>query len=190
MKKATVLLAIALIVLLSFSSCKASGDVCYYGYFGQEAVLLLYSSSKNTLYEVNVPTDCIALWGRANGIDGMSASMLSYVGLREDGFMKGNAQVFAAVQDILDALTPSKEHSPETRLEVLVTRQELLKNSELIENMNRLCGTDFSALIHAIEGKSVEVRYFDIAPYLRNEDIYYSKDYFSRWLAHVLGEQR
>lgn len=190
MKKATVLLVIALIVLLTFSSCKASGDVCYYGFFGDKAVLILYSSSKNTLYEVNVPIDQITLWGRANGIESMSSSMLSYVGLREDGFMKGNSQVFAAVQDILDALSPGAEHTQESRLEVLVTRQELLKNTELIENMNRLCGTDFSSLIRAIEGKSLSVRYYDISSYLRSDDIYYSKDYFSRWLAHVLGEKK
>lgn len=190
MKKATVLLVTALIVLLSFSSCKASGDVCYYGFFGQKAVLVLYSSPKNTLYEINVPIDQITLWGRANGIESMSASMLSYVGLHEDGFMKGNIQVYSAVQDILDALSTKTVNTPETRLEVLVTRQELLRNRELIENMNRLCGTDFSGLIHAIEGKSVSVRYYDISPYLRSDDIYYSKDYFSRWLAHVLGEKR
>ncbi len=190
MKKATAVLVLALTVLLFFSSCTASGDVCYYGYFGEKAVLLLYSSSKNTLYGVNVPVDSIALWGRANGIESMSASMLSYVGLHEDGFMKGNAQVLAAVEDILDALSSKSGHTPQSRLEVLVSRQELLRNSELIDNMNRLCGTDFSGLIHAIEGKSVSVRYLDIAPYLTNEDIYYSKDYFSRWLAHVLGEER
>lgn len=189
MKKTLICIILALAMLFTLTSCAEKKDVCYYGCFGNTAMLLIYSSRSNSLYEINIPVEQIILWGRANGIENMGSAMRSYVALREDGFMSGNAQVLTAVRDILTALSNEKTPDSLARLRVLTDRPELLSNSRLIDNMNRLCGTDFSALTQALKNNNIEVRCFDAGTFLDTDDIVYSQSYFRRWLGQVLGEE-
>lgn len=188
MKKILICLILAVTMLFTFTSCEKSSDVYYYGYFGDTALLLLYSSNNNSLYEINIPLEQIILWGSANGIENMGVAMHSYVGLQETGFMLGNPQVLTALRDILNALSNSDKNDSASRLEVLVNRPELLSNSRLLENLNRLCGTDFGPLAKAISSKSVDVYVFDAGTFLDTNNIIYSQSYFTRWLSQVLGE--
>ena len=189
MKKTLICIVLALAVLFTFTSCSEKTDVCYYGYFGNTAMLLVYSSLNNSLYEILIPVEQIILWGRANGIDNIVNAMRSYVSLPEDGFMSGNSQVLAAVRDILTALSNDRAEDNVSRLRVLTDRQELLSNTRLIDNLNRLCGTDFSKLTQALKNGNIEVHCFDTGIFLDTEDIVYSQSYFHRWLAQVLGEE-
>jgi len=188
MKKKFICAILAVMILFTFSSCEESGDVYYYGYFGDTALLLLYSSKNNGLYEINIPLEQLILWGSANGIENMGVAMHSYVGLQETGFMRGNPQVLAALRDILSALSPSGNNDDLTRIQVIADRPELLSNSSLLENLNRLCGTDFSPLAKALASRNVETYVFDAGTFLDTQDIVYSQSYFTRWLSQVLGE--
>ena len=102
--------------------------------------------------------------------------------------MRGNPQVFAALCDILNALSNTDNNDSLSRLQVLANRPELLANSRLLENLNRLCGTDFSPLAKALASKTVDVYVFDAGTFLDTQDIVYSQSYFTRWLSQVLGE--
>ena len=188
MKKRIICVVLAVLMLFTFTSCEESGDVYYYGYFGDTALLLLYSSKNNSLYEINIPLEQIVLWGSANGIENMGVAMHSYVGLQENGFMRGNPQVLAALRDILNALSNTGNNDSLSRLQVLANRPELLANSRLLENLNRLCGTDFLPLAKALASKTVDVYVFDAGTFLDTQDIVYSQSYFTRWLSQVLGE--
>jgi len=188
MKKRIICVILAVLMLFTFTSCEKSDDVYYYGFFGDTAILLLYSSNNNSLYEINIPLEQIILWGSKNGIENMGVAMHSYVGLPETGFMRGNPQVLTAVKDILNALSNTADNDSYSRLQVLVNRPELLANPRLIENLNRLCGTDFTPLAKALASKMVDVYVFDAGTFLDTQDIVYSQSYFTRWLSQVLGE--
>jgi len=94
------------------------------------------------------------------------------------------------VRDILDALSRGDAHTPISRLEVLVSRPEILSNRRLLDNMNRLCGTDFTPLARALKGKNSNARFFDAGTFLEADDIAYSQKYFTRWLSQVLGTEK
>ena len=180
-------LLVAVLSLFCMTSCTQSDNVCYYAFFGNTAFMLVYSEAKNTLYEINLPFESVLLWGKLTGTDSISTAIRSFAGLNEDGFLVGTPQVLTAVRDVLNALSPDSSKDELSRLEVLCSRNDILGNSQLRMNMNRLCNTDFSILADTLLNRNAEVRFFDSASFLSGDDLVKSRAFFVKWLDQVIG---
>lgn len=185
---ATLFLAI---VLLGLTSCNGKKDVVYYGYFGDSALMVIYSQEKNTLYEINVPMVLITSYAESTGETNVAVAMRSLGGLNPDGFMLGTPQVLTALREILDALSSSsnKEGTEGSiqRLETLVEKSYLMKSDSLVKNMNTLCNTDLRPLASVITGNQPEVACFDAQLFLNPDDLDFSRKYFRSWLLQVIS---
>lgn len=181
--------AVAFLLILTLVSCGGKKDVVYYGYFGDSALMVIYSQEKNTLYEINVPMVLITSYAESTGETNIPAAMRSLSGLNPDGFMLGTPQVLTALREILDALDSSSAggtHTPQQRIETFVEKSYLLKNEALLNNINTLCNTDFSALSSVVQGQP-DVAYFDAQSFLNPDDLDFSRKYFRSWLLQVIS---
>ena len=137
MKKTPALLVLVLLLFVSCSTAKPE-SVFYYGFFSDRAVMVAYSASKNTVYDITLPLDSIIQWGFSHGIENVPNAIRTFSGYQDRAFMYGSPDTFNAICSINEVL----EDSPSA-----------LKNSKLLANINTICNADFSALADIIEKK-------------------------------------
>lgn len=182
---------LSVFLLLSLCSCAGKKDVVYYGYFGDSALMVIYSHEKNTLYEINVPMVLLTSYAESTGETSIPAAMKSLSALNADGFMIGTPQVLTALREILDALDSDGGsdglHTSQERLETLVEKSYLLKSESLVNNINTLCNTDLSALASVITVNQPDVAWFDAQSFLNPDDLDFSRKYFRSWLLQVIS---
>ncbi len=186
MKKTVMFILIALI-LMCCVSCSKSDYTCYYGYFSDTAFALIYSNAKNTLYYVKFPLNMIVDWGMDKGIDSVPEVIRNFAGLKESGFMLGNEQTFRALKDILDAMSQNPEPDTKSRLEVIVKRNSDLINKALRTNISRLCSSDITNLLKAVNGKNADVAVMDADVIFKTDNLQFSQQYFQSWMNQIIN---
>ncbi|MCQ2397832.1 MAG: hypothetical protein MJ052_00820 [Sphaerochaetaceae bacterium] len=166
-------LVIVILISLFMVSCEKQEDsLCYYACFGDSAFIFAYSSPKNTVYKIDVPTEVLIKWAQVRNLESLPSSLLDFSGVRQNGFIIGSPETFVAFQEIMGALDG---------------HYELLADEAVSEKMNRLCGEDMAELGKVFQRGEPALVTFDAANFLSVEDIYHSRNYFCQWLMQVIG---
>ena len=178
------LLAILTIVLLLFVSCYRSSDICYYAYFEERAFILVYSSEKNTLYEIDIPVDILKSWGEINGQTSIRDIMTSFAGLQRTGFMSGSILTLEAIDEIIDTIAEKEPQTSLQRLETVAANVKLFDNAVFLGNINRLTSTEIRPLVRVFS-MGPEICCIDSGTFLP-EDVEFAQKYFRQWINQVL----
>lgn len=185
--KKTVMFILIVFILLCCVACSNSDYTCYYGYFTDTAFALVYSNAKNTLYYVNLPLNMIVDWGTEKGIDSVPEVIRNFAGLKESGFMLGNGQTLQALRDILDAMSQNPEPDTISRLEVIAKRNSDFINKSLRTNISRLCSSDITPLLKAVNGKNSDVAVLDADVIFTDGNLSFSQQYFQSWMNQIIN---
>lgn len=186
MKKICIALLIGLI-LFCFISCSNGKSVCYYGYFPDNAFVLLFSNKKNKLYYISFPDGFLSEWGSNEGIVSVPNIIRNFVGIEESGFITGNRQTHQTLRDFLDVLTKQNSSNLKLRLDAVAKHIYLLKNDSFLAKANELCGTDLKYLAEAVGNREPETEILDISVVLNGDSLEFSKEYFQQWLNQVIN---
>ena len=140
------------------------------------------------MYEVRLPLQQILLWGREAGMDSIQMAIRNFVGLEEEGFLIGNFRSLETAREIIEALGEqgSLELDCQSRLNIFISKAEVLSKKNLLDNMKKLCGEDISIIIDLVCEKKPQGVYFDSQSFINSNDLDYSQRYFSQWLGQVL----
>lgn len=187
MKRLVVVLLIA-VSLFALCSCTNQKSVCYYAYFKDTAFFLIYSPSKNTLYEITLAPEIISQYGRSQNIASIPDAMRSFAGLEETGFMLGIPQTLDAIKDVLNAMSPKSNPTAEDRLKVISERASDFANEALLSRMNSLCGTDLSAMVNVLKTTNADVCVLDSSNVVRLDDPVFSQKYFKKYISQVMSK--
>lgn len=170
MKKAFWILILTLLIL---TSCSVSKDLCYYGFFSDQAYMVLYSEAKNTVYDIRLPLDSIVSWGLGNSNENIPNAIRSYIGINEEGFMYGNARTIEALCEINA---------------VVKADPECLNDVEILNNITRICNADLSSLAQLVASNAPSYVSIDASGFTDDMDLESGRRYFRNWIKQVVGE--
>lgn len=188
MKKVFGVLILA--VLLLFCSCSSASDGCWYGFFGNEAYAFIYSSSKNTIYEVKLPLQSVISWGEQNNIGAVDQAVVKFCGIGADGILASSALNRNAFCDILNSMDKTGERTPYSRLQAMVDNSVRLSQDPLASAMSRLLGSDIKPALRLIAENSPSACFLDATGYESEEDTVKVQKYVSTWLKQVINGER
>lgn len=170
--KKTIIVLIAVIVL--FVSCTSEqNNLYYYGFFSDKAVMIAYSAKNNTVYDISLPLDAIISWGIGKGIENIPNAIRSFCNYKDEAFMFGSSDAFNSVVEINKAV---KEYP-------LAFGDQIL-----LENLNKMCSADFSALAKVVTENKPEFVSLDTEKFTEYNNPEYAKLYITNWLKQVIGE--
>lgn len=188
MKKLLGILLLA--VLLCFCSCSSSTDGCWYGFFGNEVYAFIYSSSKNTIYEVKLPLQSMIIWGEQNNISAVDQAVVKFCGLGADGILASSALNRTAFCDLINSMDKTGERTPYSRLQAIVDNSVRLSQDPLASAMSRLLGSDIKPALRVIAENSPSACFLDASEYESEEDTVKVQKYVSTWLKQVINGEK
>lgn len=182
-------LILLIAMCLCLAGCASEDNVCYYGYFENQAYVFIYAKGSNTLYGIRLPLEQILLWGKQSGLDSIPIAMRNFVGMKEQGFLIGSADNLLTLSDMLDAMGSESDAKPSNakRLETLAQKAALLSKRPLSDKINQLCGQDSAGLLKLLAEKNPATCAYDAHNFFDTDDLNFSQRYFTQWLGQVLG---
>ena len=187
--RTAILILAAIILVFAFTGCRSGQDTCYYAYFGDCAYAMIYSPEEGAMYFIDLPLEQILRWGKESGLDSIPMAMRNYVGLKDSGFLLGNADSLSVLRDLLDALGSEDESQPSgrKRVETLVAKATVLNAKPLSDRIIQLCGQDAESLMKLLSEKNPQCVCYDAHSMFNSDDLNFSQRYFTQWLEQVLG---
>lgn len=160
------LLVLACLVLLVSCAQEKKENLCYYGFFGDRAVMIAYNGKANKLYDIKLPLETIINWGIANGIENIPNALRSFANFKDNGFMMGNADTFDSIILINRAVKDD---------------YDVIRSIAFQNNMNKLCSVSFSELASVIDEDTVFVK-------IDSSDFNGTQSFFAEWVRQIYGE--
>lgn len=190
MKKHCALFILVLTMILFLCSCSKNNDIFYYCYFEDEALALVYSNSKNKLYEVKLPLSQIRSWGKANGYEEIKDAIFAYCGTEASGYLCSSAEILQGYRDILYEFVSDEidgmERPEAVRLEAFVEYASTLSNKNISDTISNLCGDNVDELLKKVVEKQPETFFLDSDSFDFESDLQYNRNYFVTWLKQVV----
>jgi len=185
MRKALIGLVLLLVLL---SSCTSVSSVCYYGFLGNDIYAFLYSSSKNTVYEIKLPAKEIFKWGEINQMQQNAQLVAEFCGIGADGILIASELNWKACCDIIDVMDKQDGGSSTSRMETVVKNSARLAQQPLCDAFNRLLSTDIKPIARTIAENQPYVYCLDATQFDYMDDISEVRKYVQTWMSQVLME--